>query len=129
MHTAVGIELRYWDDLPWEEVAERLGIAERTAKDHDQKIRRRLAAALAEAAISRHLPKGILEIAKKDAAPPIAVRAALAPRVVSGACGRALNTPFALVPRRISQWCTCPQRVQGGDAQGRLQRTQTLPAP
>ena len=40
------IQLRYWDELPWEEVAEHLGLPERTAKDHEQKIRRKLRAAL-----------------------------------------------------------------------------------
>lgn len=40
------VELRYWDDLPWEAVANCLGVAERTAKDRDLKMRRRLAADL-----------------------------------------------------------------------------------
>jgi RNA polymerase sigma factor (sigma-70 family) len=41
------IQLRYWDELPWKDVAERLGLPERTAQDHEQKIRRHLRAALA----------------------------------------------------------------------------------
>ena len=34
------------DELPWKDVAERLGIPERTAKDHYAKIRERLRKAL-----------------------------------------------------------------------------------
>jgi RNA polymerase sigma factor for flagellar operon FliA len=40
------VELRYWQDLPWKEVAQHLGTPLRTVKDHDRKIRGRLEAEL-----------------------------------------------------------------------------------
>ncbi len=39
------IELRYFEELGWNEVAERMSISARTAKDHDRKIRERLSRA------------------------------------------------------------------------------------
>lgn len=64
------VQLRYWDDLPWEEVAERLGIPLRTATDHDQKIRRRLAAALASPPMPRRPLHDVQRKPEKTAAPP-----------------------------------------------------------
>lgn len=40
------VKLRYWDELTWKEVAARLGIAERTAQERDERIRDRLQVAL-----------------------------------------------------------------------------------
>jgi RNA polymerase sigma factor (sigma-70 family) len=40
------VELRYWRELPWKEVCAALGIAERTGRAWDQRIRERLQDAL-----------------------------------------------------------------------------------
>jgi RNA polymerase sigma factor (sigma-70 family) len=40
------VQLRYYEGLPWSLVAERLDLPERTAKDHDRKIRERLGSLL-----------------------------------------------------------------------------------
>jgi RNA polymerase sigma factor (sigma-70 family) len=40
------VELRYFQGLEWKQVALELGLPERTVKDHDLKIRRRLRAHL-----------------------------------------------------------------------------------
>jgi RNA polymerase sigma factor for flagellar operon FliA len=40
------VELRYWEELTWAEVGAALGIADRTAREHDLRIRERLKDAL-----------------------------------------------------------------------------------
>jgi RNA polymerase sigma factor (sigma-70 family) len=42
------VELRYFDGHPWKQVAEELGIPERTAKDHDHRLREQLLGFLKE---------------------------------------------------------------------------------
>jgi len=37
------VELRYWDRRTWEEVGAALGVADRTARERDLRIRERLA--------------------------------------------------------------------------------------
>jgi RNA polymerase sigma factor (sigma-70 family) len=64
------IQLRYWDELPWEEVAGRLGIPKRTAKDHDLKIRRHLGAALAAPPMPLRSPEGSQGKPEKTVGPP-----------------------------------------------------------
>jgi RNA polymerase sigma factor for flagellar operon FliA len=52
------LSLRYAQDRSWKDVAADLGMPERTAKDHDRKIRRRLAALL-RAAVAYTTPRSI----------------------------------------------------------------------
>lgn len=64
------LELRYWDELPWNDVAARLGLPVRTAKDHEQKIRRELGAAVGAPPMPRRAPQDVQGKPEKTAAPP-----------------------------------------------------------